>query len=502
MKTENRNGSKIFVSLAYLYILLPFIIFSIGWMGKKYWIPIVLILLYCFKRAVMDTKVSWMPSWNRENIMKIVMALAIICVWVYFSGIGKVVFQNTDHSVRNSIFEILVKYDWPVINYDVNMEVFDRGTSATALIYYIGYWLPSAVVGKVAGLQAGYLFQMFWAVLGIAIVYFFICIHKKRLLIWPLLVLMFFSGLDILGMFFRGFDISTLPSNAHLEWWVEPYQYSSVTTQLFWVFNQAIPAWVCTMLVLFRSNGRSIVFVLACCMLNSTLPFVGLLVFVIFIVLSDNLTVKSNINFLKKIKSHCAYLTSEYFTIQNVLGGGIVGIFSFLYLKNNVSGGLFMGESVYGHLFDNHLIKYLIFILFEVLLYFIFLYRYNKGNKMYYFVVACLCIIPPIKVGTAGDFCMRASIPALLILVIMVIDGIMTAYEKKHYLWLTGMICILCLGSITPIHEFARTFQYTIEKVDEGETPVLESENEYEILNSGNFAGPVENNIFFKYFVK
>lgn len=203
-------------------------------------------------------------------------------------------------------------------------------------------------------MEAGYGFQVFWAVLGIVLVYYFICARKEKLLIWLLAILIFFSGLDIIGQYLIGTDLSTLPNTQHIEWWAVPYQYSSMTTQLYWVFNQAIPAWLCTIFAYMQKDNK---------------------------------------------KEYLLYW-KDTFTLQNVLGGGIVGIISFLYLSANVSGQRIMAESSFVS-YANHLSKYMMFILVEVGIYFSLLYKINKNNKLYYFLLFCFCIIPPIKVGNA-----------------------------------------------------------------------------------------------------
>ena len=44
-KTKN---SKVINWLTFFYIMLPFVIFSVGWMGKRYWIIIIAVLLIGF----------------------------------------------------------------------------------------------------------------------------------------------------------------------------------------------------------------------------------------------------------------------------------------------------------------------------------------------------------------------------------------------------------------------------------------------------------------------
>lgn len=497
-RMKKNEKTKFVIWITYAYLLLPFLIFSIGWFGKRYWIPMVPILLFCYWRACREADGLWMPELNKENVFKICFIIIVIFIWVYYSGIGRLVFQNADHPVRNAIYETLVSYDWPVINYDVNYEKFPEGTTATSLIYYIGFWLPSAVFGKVFGMNAGYGFQVFWAVLGIVLVYYFICARKEKLLVWPLAILIFFSGLDILGCYLRGMDIFTLPNTQHIEWWVEPYQYSSMTTQLFWVFNQAIPAWLCTIFAYMQKNNRSIVFILACCMLPSTFPFVGLLLLVIFWAFTREYT---GVKLKNEKKQYILYWIRDTFTIQNVLGGGIIGIFSFLYLSANVSGQKIMGESMWIS-YANHLSKYIIFILIEVGMYFILLYKFNKNSKIYYFLLACLCVIPPIKVGSAGDFCMRVSIPALFMLMLMVMDSLEKAKKENNKAIFTGIIITLCIGGITPLHEISRTFSETVNRLNNEQQVYENSLEDKRILNSNNFAGATDDAFFFRFIAK
>lgn len=502
MKTHLKE-SKVVEIIAYLYIMLPFLIFAVGWMGKRFWIPIVFVLIFSFYKICKEMEKSWIPELHRENILKIVFIITIIGIWVYYSGIGRLVFQNADHTARNAIFDVLVQYEWPVINYDVNLEMMPKGTTATSLVYYIGFWLPSAVIGKIFGLEAGYGFQIFWAILGITLVYYLLCERYKKLLVWPLLILIFFSGLDVIGYCLSTGTLQAWAGDAHIEWWVgQPYQYSSVTTQLFWVFNQAIPAWLCTMLAWKQKNNRSIVVILACCMLPSTFGFVGLLLLVCFWMFTRKYETVHGKTKKERISSYTRSWIKDTFTIQNVLGGGVIGIFSFLYLSINVSGNMVMEKKTLGAAYTDHPLKYFMFIILEIGIYFLLLYKYQKKNSFYYYILINLLMIPFFKIGAASDFCMRASIPALFILMVLVMDTLIEAKAKKDVLVLGGLILTLLIGSVTPIHEIGRTFRETIERLYTEDQVYEQSSNTYDLLNSGNFSGATDFSFFFKYIVK
>lgn len=501
---QQTKKTKLIAMTAYAYLLLPFLIFVLGWMKVYFAIPITAILIFCYWKIWKESEALWIPKLSKDNVIKILFILGVIALWVYMSGIGKFVYQNTDHTARNAIFNILVDYDWPVVNYEILPQNADR-FHATGLIYYIGYWLPSAVIGKLFGLRYGYWAQAVWAVLGIALVYYFICVKAEKIVVWPLWILIFFSGLDIVGIYLTNADIASYGSIWHTEWWGTPYQYSSMTTQLFWVFNQAIPAWLCTMLVLIQTNNRNLVLILSTCMLSSTFPFVGLLLLVLFLCFTrkyEESEQSQKESRMIRMKAYFKRLIQDTCTLQNVLAGGIIGITSFLYLIGNSSSGRVLMEDPRGSAFYNSLPKLVLFLIVEVAVYAVLLYKYNKENKMFYFMILCLCVIPPIKVGSSNDFCMRVSIPFLFVMMLLVMQSLSLAWKKKDYGILIGLIIALLLGSVTPMLELKRTWTCTYERINAGETVPMPNDDPVVILNAGNFSGNIETNFFYKYLAK
>lgn len=481
--------TKLGVYIAYIYLLLPFIIFAAGWL--KIWVAVIILLLLAFSifKLIQHAPSLWRPEFTRDNIEKLIFIFGIICLWVYLSGIGKAVFQNSDHTARNAIFDILVKNDWPVMNSGAN------GSGATGLIYYIGFWLPSAVIGKLFGIQAGYHMQMIWAVLGIMLFYYFLCTRTKKLEVWPLAVLIFFSGLDYIGYYLLGTDMSTITSTMHLEWWNDPYQLSSMTTQLFWVFNQCIPVWLATALLLNTKDNKAVIILLAVTMLTSTLPFIGLIPIVAYMILKRK--------YEKKQRWRKEFV-KDLFTFENVVGGGIIGIISFVYLSGNFSGGLIStsGNAAKQNGYDGSLILWILTIVLEVGVYLLLVYKKERNNGLFYVIAAELCFFPLIRVGTSSDFCMRAVIPAQVVLLIFVIDLLRDACIRKQKVMIYVLVITLGIGSITPIHEITRTFSETIQRKRDRVQVEAGTDDYSVIMKPGNFAGLTAENIFFKYLAK
>ena len=303
-----KERSSIWVDiLIYVYMVLPTLIFIIGWL-KWYWALIfsVLISFACIK-GFRNSIIGKCLTINKSDAKTLVKAFFLIVIWVYLSGIGGWCYQNGDHQVRNAIFRALVEYDWPVISY-----IGDRG-----LIYYIGFWLPAACIGKIFGLEVGYAAQVIWAVFGVFIVYYLICIYRKKVDLLPMLFLIFFSGLDYIGTWILGEEGIDLKLALHLEWWAIDFQFTSMTSQLFWVFNQALPAWVATIMILVQKDCKNILFILSLAMLSSTLPFVGLIPIIIYL-------------YIKRVNVSRIYW-KEIFTFQNIVGVLVVGGCVFLY---------------------------------------------------------------------------------------------------------------------------------------------------------------------------
>lgn len=462
----------------YLYLALPTLIFMIGWL-KWYWALLfgILTAFACVK-VFTDSMSDRCLMLGRTDIKIFMKALLIIALWVYLSGIGGWCCQNKDHEVRNAIFRALVNYDWPVVSYSG-----ERG-----LIYYIGFWLPAACVGKLFGLEAGYTAQVIWAVAGIFIVYYLICVYRKKVDLWPVAFLIFFSGLDFVGAWILGEDGTNLKMALHLEWWAVDFQFTSMTAQLFWVFNQAIPAWIATILILVQKNCKNILFILALTMLSATIPFVGLIPIAVYLYIRHVITNKER--------------WKEIITFQNMVGVFIIGICVFLYLIGNGSGQM-IGKDNAGLVVREpaaQWLRYFLFFILEIGVYLYFVYKYRKKDSLLHLITLVLLSCPFIKIGSDHDFCMRASIPALFILMLMCMEVLeRIRLDGRRYL-LAGYLVVLLLGAITGFNEIHRSINETFWRVTNGVSvryPEISIEDE--LLKYDNFSGEVQGSFFYEH---
>ena len=459
---------RIFPLIGYLYIVLPILIFFIGWCNNLTATVGTLIIIASLYFSYKNAPKLWIPK-NKKELFFLFSLFLIALVWTYLAGIGALAFQNFDHSFRNTIFELLVSRSWPVYNDDSSMF----------LSYYIAFWLPSAVVGKVFNsVPLGYYFQIIWASLGIFLFFYYVIATLKKKSYIPILIFIFFSGLDFFGhLLFSNYE-TIFDITAHMDWWL-PNQFSSMTTHLFWVFNQAIAAWLIVAMLNLEQNNKNILFLYSCLFLHSTLPAIGIFPFIIY------WCIKNGKNSFLNLKSALTSLI----TFQNIIGSIYIFIVIYTYLSSNIA-----GTSIEFKVWTT--LKYfLIFILFEVGIYMIIIFNFFKKDIMYYIALFCFLLYPFVYIGNFCDFTMRGTIPALVVLYLMICRVLQSKFFiKKCKIGYIILIFSLFIGAITPIHEIARTVVMTRQgTIKTNLVPIYEY---------NNYIGLTTNSKFLKYFGK
>ena len=150
-------------------------------------------------------------------------------------------------------------------------------------------------------------------------------------------------------------------------------------------------------------------------------------------------------------------------------------------------------------------ITYVLFILIEVGFYIVVTMKKEKYNKYYIISVITLIIIPFYHMSDANDFCMRASLPALFILMISVIKSINISNKGNTLI----LIILLIIGSVTPMFEIYRSLFNTHAKIKKdyisNEIVTFEhpKNGEYnELVNNQFYVHSYEDKVFFKYLAR
>lgn len=440
-----------------VYVTLPVIIFLFGWLKM----PLAVITTGLLAIAVIymiKGKVAGNQDSTYLSVKMLLVIAAIAMIWCFFAGQGGMFYQSQDHEYRNAIFRDLINLDWPVL--------YDQ--SGRALVYYLAHWLLPAAVGKLvftatcseaAAWIAGNVSLFFWSSLGVWLV-LLLLVHtigvksnKKVLLVC--LMFIFFSGLDVFGCFEVYGKLIW-----HLEQWAGLYQYSSITTCLFWVFNQTIVPWILILCIINEPSVKSFAFLGLMCLPYGPFPFVGIFVFCVC------LGVKFGVEAVRSGRLK-AYL-KDIFSVENLIAVvTIFPIWALYYMSNSAIGGdaggglhFIWDDYDLGFLLGS--IWYIKFFALEAGFYFILIFRDNKRNILYYIALGSLLLIAMFRMGRSWDFAMRVSIPAITILGYLTIRSLidhvsdLKSPRKAVKIFYLLLVSFYLLGAVTPLVEFGR----------------------------------------------
>lgn len=491
--------------LALIYMMLPTMLFFFTWLKIYIAAAAIILLLAGLIFAIREDKTGeaqLIILTKRSLILLVLIAL----IWCLFAGQGGIFYQSDDHYYRNAIFRDLINYSWPVV-YENN----------NSMVYYIGHWLVPSLFGKLA-LQFGSeetawmtanTALLVWSTIGVVIVFLLLMVSvkakstKEKYL--TILVFILFSGLDIIGIMMQCFTNRRILMVNHLESYSGFWEYSSVSTLLFWVYNQAIVAWISILLFYNEKKTSQYALIGLCCLPYAPLPLIGLFPFFIA-------------NAIKRFwdskgKHQLPEFFKEILSIPNITASlTIFPIFYLYYSSNRVVNtrgfGLSNGFTERG-LVKTAIILALFFVL-EFGLYAVLIWKKNKNNLNYYIAVISLLLIPFIRLGNASDFVMRASIPAITIVMILVIKEVLDypVTEKSNHKGLKrklyiALILALFIGAVTPAFEFGRSGIKTLNgiKTDMGDMKELNTLAEEKIDDIANFATANSDQLFFYKFL-
>ncbi len=443
----NINKKMIFLKLAFGYLLFPNILFFVGWLR----LPIALALICLLTAAYIWTWRQIYREGNNQSVslqvsqMGLLIALLVIIGWILFSGAGHFAAQVGDYKKHNLILGHLVNQDWPIIQHMTAKDAY-------VLVYYLGYYLPAGLFGKAFGFEAANLFQFFYTLMGVLIAfYFFLSFTKGKHPFWMTALFILFGGMDVLGWLVV---IGRFPKLAgYIGPWSQSLTYQGNSDLLYFVPQQAIPAWIVTGVVLWcltqRSGRGYIGFIWALTLLWAPWVFLGLTPIMIWFFLSDRSKWK------------------EFFTLVNILPSAAIGVVMVIFYSINRSS---VGHNGWiGSFTENWLTTYLLFIVFEFLLLGGLLLLLNWKDAVVRSILLVgiipLLLIPFYHSGVFNDFCMRASIPSLTILVLVGIRTVLNYPFKGTDLLRRlafGALCFMfAVGSIYGMTRIITSIQNT-----------------------------------------
>ncbi len=426
------------MALSLLYVFFPVWLFFGGWLKFPLAVFFILLSLWLFLRVSRDLCVKGGRVGFGYKPEYWITVCVVVFIWVLFSGIGGFSYQNSDYFVRNPIYRDLVQQPWPVF-YDLSAQRSAvravMGSGEVAFVYYFCFWLPPALLAKVfgGGEILANVFLLVWAYLGVMLVLYQIHRYLKRCS-WVIPgIFIFFGGLDAIGYRLLRGDFGL---GDHLEWWCTYFQYSSNTTLLYWVFNQAIPTWLILALLLnLRGNTSSAGL---CSLTFAYSPFAtfGMIPLAVYSLFREKQDWKKA-------------LTWE----NALLPLTLLLVFGSFYLSNSES------LPVRGWIFKYYrakdlLLPYLLFFALEIGVYLLLLRRHLRKYAYLWLAFLELALIPVYKMTAANDFAMRASIPGLFILSVSLMRYVLEC-RGRWGRWVVALL--LAAAVITPFSEIYRS---------------------------------------------
>lgn len=161
-------ATRIPVVGALLYLLLPNLLFLLGWVEPWLSIPLCMALI-----VAVFTFIRRLPALRYKCEKKDLLFLFLLLIGCLFAveslGINGHAQQSGDFIVRNAIYDSLVREDWPL--YSERGEYF---------VYYAAYWLPPALLSKWLGAACSAALLWLWTTLGFALGFALLYSRFKR----------------------------------------------------------------------------------------------------------------------------------------------------------------------------------------------------------------------------------------------------------------------------------------------------------------------------------
>lgn len=413
---------------SYFFFFIPVLAFLLGFVKPILSVPLaLLIILILIKssevKSLKNLRLTHFKEYNSILIISGILAL----IWCSFTGIGGYGHQNHDYVNNNRTLKDLVERSWPIWYNSNDIDFISR---ETPFVYYVGYYLPASIIGKLMNFGKANFFIFIWSFLQIWIILIYILGWLKAelgkisnfIIVTTTLIFITFSGLDLILHFIKYPSIDwDLPILFNLSFYLDLVEFDnpyflipSISSDIFWAPQQAIIIWLFMAIYVYKISNREsfeiIPLLYASLMIISSWGAVGVLPFLIF----------SLKQYYKTLKIHIIIISLIVFAILS------------LYITSNE----FKFAYNYWSLFDNKdfAIHYFFLLFFEVFIY-VFLIDYKiltTENRKWYWIIAFLTTtVAFFQIGNANDFVQRVTMPSIFILFILVIK---TLFKSKSVL--------------------------------------------------------------------
>lgn len=435
------------VSAAVLcYLAAPVLVFVLGWLKPLPGIAMAGLLAWAVYRLCADMAPD---ESTKRSLAALAWLLGVAFAWSALGGAGHLVYANLDWRTRDAVYADLILSAWPpAYGLEAGVELVLR--SAT------GFFLAPAAVAKLAGLGLAPALLLAWCALGVFLFFLMLplpAVFNRRLLLLSLAVV-FFSGMDYAAIVLVHGQTPVFP--LPLEWW-RPWTYTSLTGQLFWAPNHAIPLWLGTVLI-FRhreSPGLPGLGIVLLALLLFWTPFaVGLAPWLTWALWQRR----------DKLASAVGGVALPHWLAALCLGA--LGM-AYLSLPGIEAiplhfGAGSSGTSTGGWSLPDTFTAYVQFAAFEfVLLALLIRPPHTTMRQALGLAVGLLLLLPLIRIGPSNDWMLRISTPCLIMLLLLTLAEFdRPASDRRQMLRHACLLLALGIGAITPLFELGRALTW------------------------------------------
>lgn len=462
LRTETLRGlvlNNTLEKISLFYIFIHSALFVLGWTRLYIAIPalVLMVIGVCLslkpEKPVegIKTELSFPPS-------VLISVFLLVVVIVFLSGIGGYAHQHNDYRKHNAFLLELIESDWPLGLSNLGPE-----NKTYALVTYVGYYLPAAIVGKVLGWTAACHFTFLWAVLGVflAVLWFLKLVGKASF--WFALLFLFFGGLDIIGYtLLNGWPQSILERTGirDLDAWLF---YSRTIRGYAWIIpshisllyvgtHHILPNWVAFLMVLhrvfYKRSSRDILFLWAATPAGSAFFFLGMTPYVL----------------LSLWTTKCRKL----FSFQNMLAAPILLLIVGLFLLSN------NGEVPHGWAWEFYDLckNWPVLFLFcglEFGIYIAFCPKIAHPEPVspprywLWAVLITLISCTMYRLGSHCDFTSKTAAPSLIVFVMCLAAAIKNARLPIEQMCAYILKFLLALGAVVGLFRISGAIEYRVD---------------------------------------
>jgi hypothetical protein len=202
------------LNFSLLWLAIPYFIFVWGWLHWYWAILCSVVWLLVLYRMFRWQKGDCLFR-GRSHLAGFILVLA----WVYLSGAGGHGHQSHDYNMHNGRLLDLINETWPVHYRDgFLLENSKNGMQRSYLVGYLGYYLPAAFFGKIAGYGWAQEFVHVWMLCGFWLALCWLWeLAGKGLGVLAAMALLVFGGWDVVSILLTLYEKNSLHSQ-HAVW--------------------------------------------------------------------------------------------------------------------------------------------------------------------------------------------------------------------------------------------------------------------------------------------